>query len=284
MKGNPVRIILIICEIIILGIMMGPLIVERWFNQGEISTWYGSLTQVTYDSEVIAGSQYVDLRNEACASYEEAKDYCDDIEEESYDYEDCPEDQLDLLEADCTRFKNLYAGGVIIILLSSVAMGVWVAKLIFLILLFWRKEKRLGRMVVVVLTVIIALFYLIGYGVWMGLSKTTFKDDCEDFYDGDKQQKVCADDGAKFGLFSVLFNIVYSALFVLAILLKWHQDEEHSSNLPAQNAEVEMRSNDLLKPPNDSNTRGKESLKASSNEALQYIGASPQVVSDRVEV
>jgi hypothetical protein len=146
-------------------------------------------------------------------------------------------------------------------------MGVWVGKFILLNLLFWRNENRLSRMIVVVLTVIIVLFYSIGYATWMGLSKTTFKDDCEEFYDGDKQVKVCADHGAKVGLFSVLFNIIYSVLFVIAILKKSDQDETQVCQ-GAQNVEM------VIKP---------KSSPAPSNEEFHFIQANPDATSVKVQ-
>ena len=238
MESTCARIALILCDIFSFLIILSPLLVEEWIYQGDPIIWNGSLTKTSDDSDINSGKDYLDLKDKACDEYDKLKD--------SQDENDM---NIDLAKAMCTTFEKLHAAGVVFIFFTSLALAILVVKFIMMIFIFWKKGSRCRNRSLMVLPIIMSLIYLIGYSVWMGVTKNNYEEDCDELNDGEEQADACADDGAEAALFVVLFNICYTPVFIVAIYKKWYADIEKMPNPPAEHIVLEMRRVNLPQPP-----------------------------------
>lgn len=268
MKSKIFNKLLISCDIITLSILVGPLLVEKWLYQSdEVDTWYGSLTRVTSDSEIWEDTEYKDLEREWCDEYNELRDIY-------YEYDV----ELDAPKALCITFKKLRNGGLAMIILSTLAMLCLVVKFITLVKMFRKEDEIWMSRIVRMLQVIMTILYAIGFIIWIVASKTRINGSCNNLYDGDDPAEVCADFGAKFGLFSMVFNILYTPMFILVIQKKWFLIVEPRLNPETGPINVEMRSGEL--PQSDSQLEPPIGipLQQASNEVVQGNPAEGQVV------
>jgi hypothetical protein len=225
MLDTIIKLALLSFELVIFGIMIGPLVTTDWLYQGDEVTWHGSLSQVTDGPDIWEGEEYLKLYDE----------YCDWYNSGNYTYQDGT-------YALCVSFYSLYAGGVAYIFFSSLAMGIWLGKLIVLIIMFWREDRTNRYKFVAIITPVISIIYAIGYAIWVGNSKVNFQGLCDDLYEGDSQAEACGDTGAKYGLASVVFNVCYAPLFIVVIVKKWYVRKESCSRPPEGHPELEMNS------------------------------------------
>lgn len=93
----------------------------------------------------------------------------------------------------------------------------------------------------IILTIVIAVFYAIGYAVWMGTSMSSFTKECDQLYDENEQDTACGSVGPSFALFTLVYNICYAPLFACIIIRNFYSSNKDSKNSREENKGVEMR-------------------------------------------
>ena len=232
MEINLVKPILVMCQVIIFVSIIVPVVLKDWISQGEILALEGSLTKITKGPELWEweGEDYKDL----------ADKYCDIFNDEDY-YDNA----YSPYEGLCITFTNLNTAGIVFIVCSSVCLFLWLIWTLLLIALILKKENKFIVTFSGILPIAVAILYIIGYTVWMRKSLSNFRGECDGYDDIsiddlDNQTEVCAETGAKFGLFTVLLNALYAPVFILVIDKKWYIEKKTEENSPESNVQIEM--------------------------------------------
>lgn len=231
MSCNLIKLALSLFQLVILGILLGPLLTEEWISQGDEVAWTGSLIHINKGSDIWEGQNYKEI----------AQDYCDLFTNGNYTSHDGT-------EAFCKTFRTLNGVGILFIIFSSFALLIWLGTTIALFILLVNGHNKCSSVCVTVLTPVISILHGLGYAIWMGNSRVDFIGTCEDLYDGDEPGKTCAEVGAEFGLFAAVFNICYAPVLVVVIVKKWYVTKETRARFPTRRIGVEMVSIETARP------------------------------------
>ncbi|CAG9331231.1 unnamed protein product [Blepharisma stoltei] len=192
---KPCWVLTIISLLLVLGLELASLGVDRWFEQGaDPFDWEGGLLKPTSDS-----NYYTDNM-----SYSNFWDDCNDGSNQS---------KQGLSPGECKMMKHLWAGGVIYILFETISLFCICLTIWFLLRDLCNKTKFTWLAVLFVWFGLAWHFWALV--IWSGLAKMFWSYACNrlDWNDHTEPARVCGKEGAAISLACVLWYFVVCLFF-----------------------------------------------------------------------
>ena len=216
------KVIFFLLQFLNFGFFIGSLVFDVWFKQRW--NYPGNIDSENYKGRLFSAKDHlVGLCDEGDSfkyCYDECRDLCDDLSSNKGDCRDF-----------CDRFKYWYRAGVAYTVFDIIA-AVLSFIIAFMIIMSFCRSQSIRRFFNLYVTAffMIAVFlcHFLGFVVYAGVAKLKFHDCTHDFdYSGSKS--VCAQAGAKFALF-VLIWLLFIVPIYFIVARKAKIEEQNSEN------------------------------------------------------
>ncbi|CAG9328810.1 unnamed protein product [Blepharisma stoltei] len=209
-------ILTILSLLLIIGLELASLGVDRWFEQGaDPYDWEGGLLSPTSDSNYYSDSM----------SYSDFWDDCNDGSNRN---------KQGLSPGECKAMKHLWAGGVIYILFETISLFCIFLTIWFLLRDICKKPRFTWLAVVLIWFGLAWHFW--GLVIWSGLAKMFWGYECSrlDWDHHQEPARVCGKEGPSISLACVLWYFVVCIFWSLFYRL-YKGDEEKSGKEATDN-------------------------------------------------